>query len=141
MRHVLPILVVAFAVTQAAAAAGQQAPDSPQPFVFTTQSSVVVAPALVRTHAGQLVFTLKAEDFVLTDDGIPQKLTLEPDTGGEPLALVVVVEIGGAGAREFDKLGSLAQMLESILGNVPRKVAVVAFDSQPTLVQGFTPRI
>ncbi len=57
------------------------------------------------------------------------------------LALVVVVEIGGAGAREFDHLGPLAPMLESVIGNVPHKIAVVAFDSEPILVQGFTPRI
>jgi hypothetical protein len=95
----------------------------------------------VRTHAGALVFTLKNDDFVLTDDSVPQKVTLEEDTGGEPLALVVVVEVGGAGAREFDRLGSLAPMLDSVIGGVPRKVAVVAFDSHPTLVQGFTPRI
>jgi VWFA-related protein len=88
-----------------------------------------------------MVFTLKPDDFVLTDDGVPQRLTLEQETGAEPLALVVVVEIGGAGAREFDNLGPLAPMLESVIGNVPRKIAVVAFDSQPTLVQGFTPRI
>ena len=31
---------------------------------------------------------------MLTDDGIPQKLTLEQDTGSEPLALVVLIEAG-----------------------------------------------
>lgn len=140
MRHALLILTVATAAIHAGQASGQQAPSSPQPFVFNVQTSVVIVPALVRTRAGPLVFTLKPEDFLLTDDGIPQKLTLEPDTGGEPLALVVVIEIGGAGAREFDRLGPLAPMLDAILGNVPHKVAVVAFDSEPTLVQGFTPR-
>ena len=63
---------------------------------------------------------------------------LEEGTGGEPLALVVVVEIGGAGAREFDKLGHLASMLESVVGGVPHKIAVVAFDSRPSLIQDFT---
>jgi VWFA-related protein len=100
-----------------------------------------MVPALVLTRSGDLVFTLQAEDFLVTDDGIPQKLMLEPETGGEPLALVVLVEIGGAGAREFDRLGSLAPMLGPLTGNVPPKLAVVAFDSEPTLVQGFTPRI
>jgi VWFA-related protein len=141
MRHVLPIMAVAIAMMQAAVTPGQQGPDASSPFVFSTQTSVVVVPALVRTHSGELVFTLKAQDFVVTDDGVRRELTLEQDTGGEPLALVVVVEIGGAGAREFDKLGSLAPMLESLMGNVAHTVAVVAFDSQPTLVQGFTPRI
>lgn len=140
MRHVLPVLAVTIAALPASFAPGQQSPDA-QPFVFTTQSSLVIVPALVRTHAGDIVFTLKPEDFVVTDDGVRQPITLEPDTGGEPLALVVVVEIGGAGAREFDNLQPLAPMLESLAGSVSRKVAVVAFDSEPVLVQGFTPRI
>jgi VWFA-related protein len=110
--------------------------------LLSTRSTLVLAPALVRNKSGELVFTLTANDFVLTDDGVPQKLTLEQDTGGEPLALVVVIEIGGAGAREFNKFSSvappLAPMLASIVGNVPHKVAVVAFDSQPALLQNFT---
>src|SRR5207302_1699941 len=91
--------------------------------------------------AGEVVFALHAEDFLVTDDGIPETATLEQNTGAEPLALVVVVEIGGAGAREFDNLGPLAPMLEHVIGNVPSKIAVVAFDSQPILVQGFSQRI
>jgi VWFA-related protein len=119
-----------------------QAPNSQSPIAsdLTTQTSLVIVPALVRSKSGQLVFNLKASDFALTDDGIPQKLTLEQDTGGDPLAMVVVVEVGGAGAREFDndKLAPLAPMLENVVGNVPHRIAVVAFDSQPTLVQQFT---
>jgi VWFA-related protein len=117
-------------------------PEASQASLLSTRSTLVLAPALVRNKTGDLVFTLTANDFVLTDDGIPQKLTLEQDTGGEPLALVVVIEIGGAGAREFNNFNSiappLAPMLASIVGNVPHKVAVVAFDSQPTLLQNFT---
>jgi VWFA-related protein len=117
-------------------------PEASQASLLSTRSTLVLAPALVRNKTGDLVFTLTANDFVLTDDGIPQKLTLEQDTGGEPLALVVVIEIGGAGAREFNNFNSiappLAPMLASIVGNVPHKVAVVAFDSQPTLLQSFT---
>jgi VWFA-related protein len=93
----------------------------------------------VRNKAGQLVYTLKADDFVLTDDGVPQKLTLEQDTGGEPLALVIDLEGGGAGANQLEKFGTLAPMLNSVVGNVPHKVAVVGFDSSPVLVQDFTP--
>jgi VWFA-related protein len=115
-------------------------PQEPQPPVLSSQTSLVITPALVRTRSGDLVFALAADDFELTDDGVPQKLTLEQDTGGEPLALVVVVEIGGAGARELDKLGHLAPMLESVFGGVAHTTAVVAFDSQPFLVQDFTAR-
>jgi hypothetical protein len=101
------------------------APKTPQVSLLSTRSTLVLAPALVRNKAGDLVFTLAANDFVLTDDGVPQKLTLEQDTGGEPLALVVILEIGGAGAREFNQFSSiappLAPMLASIVGNVPTK--------------------
>ncbi len=118
-----------------------QTPIPPQT-TLSAHSTLVLVPALVRNKTGELIFTLAADDFALSDDGVPQKLTLEQDTGGAPLALVVVIEIGGAGARQFNKYSSiappLAPMLESIVGNVPHKVAVVAFDSQPTLLQNFT---
>jgi VWFA-related protein len=121
-------------------AAFAQAPASPAPSAstLTARSTLIVVPALVRNKAGKLVFTLAAKDFVLTDDGIEQKLTLEEDTGGEPLALVVVVETGGAGARQLDKYHPLGTMIDSIAGNVKHKVAVVEFDSEPRLFQPFT---
>jgi VWFA-related protein len=125
--------------------ASSQAPNSPGPAGsdLTAQTSLVIVPALVRSKLGQLVFNLNASDFALTDDGIPQKVTLDQDTGGEPLAMVVVVEVGGAGAREFDndKQAPLAPLLENLIGNVPHTIAVVAFDSQPKLVQPFTSNV
>jgi len=127
------------ALTQSSA---QTPPDEPrQAPTITTRSTLVLVPALVRDKSGELVFTLKANDFVLTDDGIPQKLTLEQDTDGLPLALVVDIEGGGAGARELAKYAALSPMLESVVGDVPHKVAVVGFDSSPVLVQDFTPDV
>ena len=113
-------------------------PDPLQPPAFSTHSTLVLVPALVRNKAGELVFTLKADDFALTDDGIPQKLTLEEDTNSEPLALVVAIEVGGDGARELDKYRAIPPMIEAVVGGVPHKVAVVGFDSSPVLVQDFT---
>jgi len=120
------------------AAAQDAAADSTQTATITTRSTLVLVPALVRDKHNDLVFTLTADDFALTDDGVPQKLRLEPDTGGEPLALVVDVEVGGAGAREQKNLTKLAPMIEALVGNVPHHVAVVEFDSRPTLEQDFT---
>ena len=115
--------------------AAQQPPLPPQGSVFTSQTTNVIVPALVRTAAGELVYTLQADDFLLTDDGVPQKLTLEHESGSEPLALVIVIEVGGAGARQFQNyqrlVPPLAPMLPSIVGNVYHRVAVVTFDSRP----------
>lgn len=117
--------------------AQQPAPDSP---IFSTQTSVVIVPALVREASGETVFTLAARDFVLTDNGVRQPLRIQSDTGSEPLALVVVLEVSATGAREFDKLSSLVPMLESVVGQVPHRIALVAFSKEAVLVQGFTPR-
>ena len=115
------------------------AASAAQVSTLTARSTLVIVPALVRNKARQLVFTLKADDFVLTDDGVPQKLMLEQDTGGEPLALVVDIEGGGAGVDELDKYRALAPMLGAVVGGVPHKIAVVGFDSSPVLVEDFTP--
>ncbi len=105
---------------------------------LTSRSTLVRVPALVRDKANNLVYSLGEKDFVLTDDGVPQKLHLEEDTGGEPLALVIDIETGGAGARELAKYTGLAAMAGWIAGSVAHEVAVVSFDSSPVLVQDFT---
>jgi len=112
-------------------------PASPTP-VVRTRTNLVLVPALVRSKTGELVFSLTAKDFSITDDGIEQKVELEEDTDSEPLALVVAVETGGGGARQLDKYRRLATMIEAVLGDVPRRIAVVGFDSEPKLLQDFT---
>ena len=139
LRAAIAIACMTLAAQQPLVLAQLRAPQDSQTPSLTAHSTLVLVPALVRTKSGNLVFTLAADDFVLTDDGVPQKLTLEQDPGGDPLALVIAVEIGGAGAREFDKLGVLGPMIESVVGSIPYTIAVVAFDSKPTLIQDFTP--
>ena len=126
----LAILVPALAQTPA--------PPPGQPFTLSTRSTLVLVPTLVKTKSGELVYTLTAKDFALTDDGVEQKLTLEADNGADPLALVIVAQIGATGADQLDKYQGLATSLEALIGNVPHKVAVVAFDTVPSLEQPFT---
>ena len=136
------------ALAQAPAQHSAHSPASPVPSI-TTRSALVLVPALVRyKKSGELVFSLNADDFVLTDDGVPQKLTLERDTGGEPLALVVLIEAGAATksagwhpnspAAAPDRFHTLPTMIEAMTGNLPRKIAVVGFDSGPELLLNFT---
>jgi VWFA-related protein len=117
-----------------------QAPAAPAPAgtVFHAGTTLVLVPALVRTKSGELVFTLGADDFSLTDDDVPQKLSLEQDTDREPLALVVAVETGGAGARHLDDYRNLGSTIEALIGDVPHRVALVGFDSEPRVLEDFT---
>jgi VWFA-related protein len=116
------------------------AQTQPTPPTFTTQTTLVVVPTLVTTKAGEPVFTLTAKDFVVTDDGLPQKITVD-DNGGQPLALVVVIETGGAGARQLELERPLHSMLDSVIGGVEHQVAVVSFDTTPHLILDFTPQL
>lgn len=61
-----------------AAVARAQENDSGQARL-TVHSSLVMVPVLVTTKEGEVVFDLKADHFVLTDNGVPQVLTLEQD--------------------------------------------------------------
>jgi VWFA-related protein len=129
----------AIALFSSSLALGQALPaPAPQSPALRTQATVVLVPALVRNGQGELIFTLKAGDFCVTDDGIGQQLTLDEDTGSEPLALVIAVETGRAGARKLDAYRNLTAVIGAVVGGVPHRVAVVGFDGSPRLLQDFT---
>jgi VWFA-related protein len=68
----------------------QQAPKRAQ---TTLKAKVVLvnAPVTVRNSKDQIVTSLDASDFQLTDHGVPQKIS-HFDIGTDPLSLVVLVE-------------------------------------------------
>jgi VWFA-related protein len=103
------------------------------------RSNLVLVPVLVKTKVGETVFSLTADDFILTDNGVPQSLRLEPDTDLQPVALVVIVETGGQGIFHLGDYHDLGAVLDAVIGDVPHRVAVVGFDSKPRLEQDFTP--
>jgi VWFA-related protein len=80
---------------------------------------------------------LTAKDFVLTDNGVQQALTLDQGTDLEPLALAIVVETGGAGARHLVDYQQLDAILDALAGAVEHRVAVIGFDSKPHLLRPF----
>ncbi len=102
-------------------------------------TSLVLVPAMVRTKAGEPVFTLQAKDFIVTDDGVEQKVRMEDDNGAEPLALVVVLEAGDTPENKFGDYGALKIMLDAVVGGAEHQVAVVGFDSEAAVVQPWTP--
>lgn len=131
--------------TQQSPAQEPPAPETPaqdqpatQPTTITTRSTLVLVPALVRTKGGSMVYTLPADAFTLTDNGVEQKLYLDEDSGSQPLTMVVLVETGGEGGQHLDIYRTLPTMLDALLGGVEHKVAVVSFDSETHFVQKFT---
>ncbi len=130
------LLWVSFAPAQAQSSgqtsSGSQAPE------LSVRSNLVLVPALVKTKMGKPVFSLTANDFILTDDGVRQPLRMEEGTLSQPLALAVIVQTGGLGASHLKDYRSLGAILDAVIGGVPHHVAVVGFDSQPRIEHEFT---
>lgn len=105
----------------------------------TIQSTarLVLVPTLVQSATKETVYSLHADDFLLTDKGVPQKLTLDEDTQ-RPLSLVVLMQTGGAAVREFDKYRGLETVLATMLGGAPNQISIVNFDSKPEAASPFT---
>jgi VWFA-related protein len=111
--------------------------QSRNPSVRVTTTEVLV-PTLVEKKGGGILYGLKQKDFVLEDDGVPQKIRVQEEMDTAPVALVVAVEEGGMSALEFDKLAKLGPLLDVFLSDPRSQVALVGFDSTQYLIQDFT---
>ena len=110
------------------------------PAAIKVRSNLVVVPVFVSSRNGHPVFGLKPNEFVLRDNGNIQRATLEEGTDSQPLALAIMVETGGAGATHLADYQELDAILEALVGNVERRVAVIAFDGKPHLIVPFSPK-
>jgi len=141
------------ALLSAAATAGaQQLPpiEPPQPLpdahtqappaagTVRVRTNEVLVPTLVEKAGGGVVYGLKAGDFVLEDNGVPQKIRVQEEMDTAPVALVVAVEEGGVSVLEFDKLAKLGPLLDLFLSDGKGQAALVGFDSKPHLIHDFT---
>jgi VWFA-related protein len=105
-----------------------------------TTTTLVVVPTLVQTTGKEPVFSLTAADFVLTDNGVPQKVTLEEEKK-RPLSLVVLMQTGGVARGQFASYVNLETMLASLLDGAPNRVSIVNFDSRPEAASPFTSNV
>lgn len=135
LRFALPLFL--------AACVYAQTPDAPQQpddtATLTVKSNIVFVPTTVQTHKkGQIIYGLKAEDFVVEADGVRQKITLDESEDIRPIALAVVVQCSRSYAYEYPKLRGLSTMVDQILGGAPSQVAVLDFGSEPEVLTNFT---
>jgi len=141
------IALAAFLSTASAAKAQQLPPIEPPlplpsahpnaPTLRVTANEVLV-PTLVEKRGGGIVYGLKPDDFVLEDNGVPQKIRVQEEMDTAPVSLVVAVEQGGVSVLEFDKLAKLGPLLDLFLADGRSQAALVGFDSRPHLIRDYT---
>jgi len=110
-------------------------PDAPTLRVTTQE---VLVPTLVEKPHGGIVYGLKPGDFVLEDNGVPQKIRVQEEMDTAPVSLVVAVEQGGVSVLEFDKVAKLGPLLDTFLSDGRSQAALVGFDSEPHLIHDYT---
>jgi VWFA-related protein len=143
-----PFLLLTCLFLGAGAACAQQLPpieppkpmpsqqQSPTATIQTTTTEVLV-PTLVEKH-GQVIYGLKQKDFVLEDNGVPQKIHVQEEMDTAPVALVVAVELGGSSVLEFGKLAKMGPLLDLFMVDPRSRAALVGFDSGQHLLCDFT---
>jgi len=141
-------LALVLCLTGATAGAAQQIPQNepPKPFpsahpdtpTIRVTTNEVLVPTLVEKHDGEVIYGLKPADFILEDNGVPQKIRVQEEMDTAPVSLVVAVEEGGASPLEFEKLAKLGPLLDLFLSDGHSQAALVGFDSHPHLIRDYT---
>src|SRR6202051_1111298 len=143
-------LLVLFAFLASAAPLRGQAPtgpiapqpgapiqQAPQQTKIVTQVSLVNTPATVLDSRGQMVHTLEAKDFQITDNGVPQKIT-HFDMGGDPLSLVFLVETSARIAPLLPRWNKMRIVPTETVMGPSGEAAVVGFNDSVDKLQDFT---
>lgn len=127
--HARILLLVLILLTEAL---GQQEAN------LRVQSNVVVVPTLVKNSEGQIVYGLTQNDFVIEDEGTPQRVQLDESAESEPASVVVALQTGRRAWREYSRMRGIGAMLGAVFGQLQSRVALVEFDSHVNLTENFS---
>ncbi|MCC6587010.1 MAG: VWA domain-containing protein [Bryobacterales bacterium] len=97
-------------------------------------------PTRVETKAGETVYGLTADQFIVEDNGVRKLVRVEENPESTSISLVIAIQCGRSAAEEFGKLKGLATMIDAIVGAAPHEVAVVVYGERPWLLSDFSDR-
>ena len=145
------VLAAAAALMFAGASFGQasEGPQTPAPGVSIQQApkdsrnkiisrvTLVNTPVTVRDSKGQMVTSLAAKDFHLSDDGVPQSIS-HFDIGGDPISLVVVLETSSRVEPLLPALQKTGILIAETVMGPTGEAALVGFNDSVDHLLGFT---
>jgi VWFA-related protein len=122
---------------------GRMLPSQRDPGVpiLKVTSNLVLVPTLVMRPDGQTVYDLKASDFTVLDNGVPQKVHLDSNMDLAPVSMVVCVQRGRDAPMVREEIAQLGQLLQLFVGGGHGDVALVEFDSRPVYLDAFSPHL
>jgi len=137
-----PLTLATFAYGQAPAG-----PIAPQPGVtvqlaptastIKLRSILVNTPVTVRDASGEMVHTLEAKDFRITDNGVQQTI-MHFDLGGDPISLVIVVETSSRIDPLMPQIRKTGILLTQAVAGPTGETAIVGFNDSVDKLLDFT---
>ncbi len=103
---------------------------------FKSTVPLVVAPTTVTDPKGHFVDALTADDLILYDNNVPQKIQL--DWMAYPIDLVVAVQTSANSGAVIDKLGGSGILFSQLLAADAGATAVISFSDEVKVHQDFT---
>jgi VWFA-related protein len=104
---------------------------------ITARVTVVSTPVTVRDSNGAMIHDLEQQDFVITDNGVPQQIT-HFDVGGDPISLVIIVETSSRIDPFLPQLRKTGILFTEQLMGPEAEAAVFGFDENISKLQDFT---
>lgn len=119
--------------------AGQAQEPVRPPDIFRVESKVVQVPVIVTDKLGRNINALRAADFEVLDNGVPQTVTLDDFSSGlPPISLVVAVQCSRTSQLALPDIRRIAAMIQPLITGARGEAAVLAFDREIRWVQDFT---
>ena len=97
----------------------------------------VVVPVTVTDPNGEFDLDLLPQDFHVFDDGVPQKID-HWDLGGDPLAVVLVLQTTDRAQSMIPAIHSLGSIFTETVMALDGEAAVITYDSEVDVRQPFT---
>ena len=112
---------------------------SAQDVPFRAQTKVVQVPVSITDKSGKNLDGLMAGDFIVLDDGIRQKVTVDDFFSGlAPISLAIAVQTSGISTPALAKIRQIGSMIQPLVIGERGEAALVTFDSEIKWRQDFT---
>lgn len=99
----------------------------------------MLAPATVTDRHGKLIDGLTVDDFVVSDEGVKQSISLDTsDTVLAPVALVFAVQSSGISQPVLAKLRQIGGLIHPVITGQRGQTALLAYDSDVRVLESFT---
>src|SRR6266478_9741145 len=99
--------------------------------------TLVNTPVTVRDSKGAMIHDLDEQDFRVTDNGVPQRIT-HFEVGGDPISLVILAETSSRVEPFLPQLRKTGILFTEQVMGPEAEAAVIGFDNGVKTLQGFT---